>query len=254
MADLVGNLALPRLASSASVGWVADGTSVPTGNPVIEQQLFTPHHVGGIVSLSRQLVQQSSPDVSRVVTNDLAALIATAIDAAAIAGTGGVQPTGILNTAGLTIVNTGGNGAAITYANMQALVSAVDVANALDGKLAFATNSKVARTMRTTLRSAADTGSNFILMQPGMAAGYPLAISQNVPATFTRGTGTGLSAVIFGDWSSVYIAAWSMVDVLVNPYSATSYGSGGIDVRAMATVDVGTRHVAAFGALTDVVA
>ncbi len=254
LSDLVGNLALPRLASSANVGWVADGTSVPTGNPVIEQQLFTPHHVGGIVSLSRQLVQQSSPDVSRVVTNDLAALIATAIDTAAIAGTGGVQPTGILNTPGLTIVNPGGNGAAITYAALQALVSAVDIANALDGKLAFATNSKVARTLRTTLRTPTDTSSNFIEMQPGAMCGYPMATTQNVGSAFTRGAGTNLSGVIFGDWSSLYIAAWSSLDILVNPYSATSYGSGGIDVRAMATVDVGTRHIAAFAALTDVVA
>ncbi len=254
IADLVGNLALPRLASSAQIGWVADGTSVPTGNPVIEQQLFTPHHVGGIVSLSRQLVQQSSPDVARVVQTDLAALIATAIDTAALAGTGGVQPVGILNTAGLTIANPGGNGAAITYLNLQNLIGAVDIANALDGKLAFATNSKVAKSLRTTLRTPSDTGSNFIELMPGVAAGFPLAVSNNMPSTLTRGTGTGLSSVIFGDWSSVYIAAWSMLDILVNPYSSTSYGSGGVDVRAMATVDVGTRHIAAFAALTDVIA
>jgi HK97 family phage major capsid protein len=251
---LVGNLALPRLASSASVGWVADGTSVPTGNPVIEQQIFSPHHVGGVVSLSRQLVQQSSPAVARVVQGDLAALIATAIDTAALNGTGGVQPTGILNTAGLNIVNTGGNGAAVSYANLQALVGSVDVSNALDGKLAFATNARVAKSMRTTLKSATDTASSFIVTTPGQCAGYPLAISNNLPNTLTRGSGTALSPVIFGDWSSVYIAAWSMLDILVNPYSATSYGSGGVDVRAMATVDIGTRHIAAFAALTDVIA
>jgi HK97 family phage major capsid protein len=252
---LVGNLALPRLATSASVGWVLDNTAVPTGNPVIEQQVFTPHHVGGLVSLSRQLVQQSSPDVARVVQGDLATLIATAIDAAAIAGTGASgQPTGILNTAGLTIVPGGANGLAISYLNLQAMIGAVDIANALDGKLGFATNSKVAKSLRTTLKTTVDASSNFIVTTPGQCAGYPLAISQNIGSNYTKGSGTQLSAAIFGDWSSLYIASWSMLDVLVNPFSSTSYPSGGVDVRCMATVDIGTRHIAAFSAMNDIIA
>jgi HK97 family phage major capsid protein len=254
ISGLVGNLALPRLASSASVGWFTDGATIGSGNPTLEQQTFSPHHVGGIVSVSRQLVQQSSPDVARVVENDLAALIATGIDTAALNGSGSSgQPTGILNTSGLTIVAGGTNGLAASWANIQALVGAVDTANALDGSLAFVTNAKVCKSLRSTLKTTADASSNFIMVNPGQLAGYPLFSTQNMPSNITKGTGTNLSAMLFGDFSSVYIAAWSMLDILVSPYS-TSFTNGGLDIRAAATVDIGTRHIAAFAATTDIIA
>jgi hypothetical protein len=138
--------------------------------------------------------------------------------------------------------------------NIQALVGTVDTANALAGRLGFASNSKVAKTMRTTLKTTADTSSNFILGDAiAQLAGYPLAISQNVPSTLTKGTGTGLSALVFGDWSALVVAEWSALDILVNPYG-TSYSAGGVDVRAMASVDIGLRHAPAFAAITDLIA
>lgn len=251
---LVGNLALPRLTGSASTYWVQDGTAVTYSNPTVDQVTFSPHHVGGVVTLSRQLIQQSSPSAAAIVENDLAALVATAIDQAALAGTGSSgQPTGILNASGLTIVPGDTNGAAITWANIQELVGSVDTANALTGALGFASNAKVAKSMRKTLRTTTDTASNFILVGNGQLAGYPLASSQNVPSTGTKGTGTGLSSLVFGDWSSLVIAEWSALDILVNPYG-TAYAAGGVDVRAMATIDVNFRHVPAFAAITDIIA
>lgn len=255
LSDLAGNLAIPRVSATASVGWVADGTALTPSNETLDQVSFAPHHVGGIVGLSRSVIMQSSPDVAQLVENDLAALIGTAIDQAAIAGNGsnGV-PLGILSTVGIGSVAGGTNGAAITWANIQALVGAVDGANALAGKLGFATNAKVVKSMRSTLRTAADTSSNFIIGDdPTSLAGFPLVNSNNVPSNGAKGTGSGLSAMIFGDWSSLVIAEWSALDILVNPFGA-SYSAGGVDVRAMASVDIGLRHAPAFAAITDIVA
>jgi HK97 family phage major capsid protein len=254
MADLVGNLAIPRLSASSSVGWVADGTGLTTGNPTFDQVTFSPKQLGGITGISRQVLQQSSPDVARVVEHDLAALIATGIDQAAIAGTGAPQPLGVLNASGLTIVAGGTNGAAITYQNVQGLIESVDLANALDGKLTFFGNAKVGKSMRTTLRTTTDTASNFIQTDPNELAGYPYFSTQNVPSNLTKGTGTGLSALIFGDISAIYMAAWSMLDILANPFDSTAYAAGAVLVRAMATIDVNTRHIAAFAAINDIIA
>jgi HK97 family phage major capsid protein len=251
--DLVGNLALPRLSASATTYWVPDGTALTVSNPTIDQVTFSPHHVGGLVSLSRSLILQSSPAAQTVVENDLAAIISTAIDNAAISGSGsGGQPAGLL-TAGPTVVAGGTNGLAISWANIQALVGAIDTSNALAGRLGFVTNAKVTKSMRSTLRTAADTASNFIISQDGTLAGYPLVSTQNVTSAGTKGTGIGLSTLIFGDWSSLVIAEWSALDILVNPYGS-SYAVGGIDVRAMASVDIGFRHLASFAAITDIIA
>jgi HK97 family phage major capsid protein len=255
ISDLVGNLAVPRISASSTTYWVPDGTALTPTSPSLDQVAFAPHHCGGLVSLSRSIIMQSTPDAALLVENDLAALIATAIDQAALFGSGtGGQPLGILNQSGLNVVSGGTNGLAITWANIQALVGSVDLSNALTGNLGFATNSKVTKSMRSTLKTTTDTSSNFIMSDNnGQLAGYPLGVSQNVPSTGTKGTGTGLSSMIFGDWSSLVIAEWSALDLMVNPYGV-SYSSGGVDVRAMATVDVNCRHVAAFAAITDIIA
>jgi hypothetical protein len=75
-----------------------------------------------------------------------------------------------------------------------------------------------------------------------------------VPATFTKGTGTALSALIFGDWSQLLLGFWSELDILVNPYDSTAYAAGGVLIRAMMTCDVEIRHPLSFAAITDLIA
>jgi HK97 family phage major capsid protein len=254
MADLIGDLAIPRLNTSATVSWVTDGTALTPSNPNFDQLTFSPHQAGGTVGISRQILQQSSPDVARVIENDLTALIGTGIDQAALNGTGPPEPIGILNSTGLPLVIGGDNGAAITYANIQALIGQVDESNALDGRLAFVTNAKVCQSMRATRRTEWDTASNMIQNTPGSLCGYPCYSTQNVPSTLTKGTGTGLSAMLFGDLSGVYIAAWSMLDIMANPFDSAAFASGAVLVRAMCTVDVGIRHLAGFACLDDIIA
>jgi len=116
----------------------------------------------------------------------------------------------------------------------------------------FATNAKSVSKMRRTLRTTADTASTFIMEGPAQLAGYPLASSQNVPSTLTKGTSSGVcSALIFGDWSQLMLGFWSELDILVNPYESTAYSKGNVQVRAMATADVAIRHPAAFAATVD---
>lgn len=216
--------------------------------------LFTPKHAGGIVELGRQLIQQSSPDVAAVVENDLALLLATALDQAAINGPGGIAPTGVLNTPGIGSVALGANGGAPSYAAAIQLIGQVDAANALAGSLGFVTNARAVRTMRQTPRTANDTASNFVMNDPSILVGYPLMSSQDVPSTLTKDTGTGLSALIFADWSQLMIGMWSELDILVNPYADSAYPKGAVQVRAMLTTDIHARQPAAFAAITDMIA
>ena len=255
LGGLVGNLSIPRLKASASAQWVAEDSPLSASTPQVDQVTLTPKHCGGIVELSRQILQQSSPDVQRLVENDLASLLAVALDQVAIQGGGPNQPSGILAAgSGVTIVPGGTNGAAPTWGNIISLIAALDQANALDGSLGFLTNAKAVRAMRQTPRTAADTASNFIMNDPGMLAGYTLGSTQNVPSTGTKGTGTGLSSLIFGDWSSLFLGFWSELDILTSPYSAGAFERGNIQVRAMMTADVKLRHPEAFAAITDLIA
>ena len=201
------------------------------------------------------MVLQSSPDVEQILRDDFAQLLAAALDKAAIAGTGGTQPTGILNVSGVTDVPTAAVGGPLTYANVIALIAAVAGANALQGSLGFLTNSKVLGKAATTLKSTADTSSSFIIESPGAGtlAGFPVQVSENVPSDGTKSTGTNLSALIFGNWNDLLIGYWSAFDLLVNPYDCTAYPKGNLLLRGMLTADIAIRQPKSFAKISDIV-
>jgi HK97 family phage major capsid protein len=253
---LVGNVDIPRLKASATGQWVAENSPLTASDVQLDKVSFTPKHAGAFTEVSRNMILQSSPDVEALLRDDLAALLARAVDSVAIQGGGSNQPTGVLANSNTTAVTTGGNGAAITWANVIAAIASAELANALTGSLGFATNAKVTKSMSTTLKSTADTSSNFILGEPGAnsLAGYPLAISNLVPSNLTRGTGTNLSALIFGDWSQLMIGYWSEFDLLVNPFDATAFPKGNVLIRGMMTCDVQIRQPKAFAYINDLIA
>lgn len=253
LGGLQGNLNIPRLKASATAYWVGESGAITASDPQTDDVSFTPKHVGGLVEVSRNMIQQPSIDVARMVEDDLLKLIAVALDQAAIQGGGSNQPVGILGTSGIGSVALGTNGAAPTWAAIIELIAAVDTANALTGSLGFVTNGYAVSAMRRTLKTSTDTASNFIMNAPNELAGYPLGSSQNVPFNLTKGTGSALAALIFGDWSQLVLGFWSELDILVNPYESTAYSKGNVQVRAMATADVNLRHAAAFAAIQDMV-
>ena len=255
LGGLVGNLSIPRLKASASATWFAENTAITVADPQTDAISLSPKHCGGIVSVSRNMIQQPSLDVTRMVENDLMKLLAVALDQAAITGGGTNAPSGLLAAgSGITIVPGGTNGAAPTWANVVNLIGSVDQSNALDGSLGFMTNARAVKAMRQTAKTATDTASNFIMSDAATLAGYALGSTQNVPATLAKGSGTNLSALLFGDWSQLILGFWSELDILVNPYDSTGYAAGNVLVRAAMTATVAIKQPLAFAAITDLVA
>jgi HK97 family phage major capsid protein len=256
LTDLRGNVDIPRLKASTTAAWVAENAALTPVDPQFEKISLTPKHVGVITEYSRNMLQQSSPDIEQILRDDFAAQLAEALDTAAILGGGANQPTGVLATAGVTDVPGGTNGLLPTYANIVLLIAAVAGVNALAGSLGFLTNSKVVAKAAITLKSGADTSSSFIIPDPGAntLAGYPMAMSNLVPSNIVKGTsGATLSALIFGNWADLLIGYWSAFDLLVNPYESTAYSKGNVQVRGMLTADIKLRHPESFAKLADII-
>lgn len=254
LTGLTGNLAIPRLKASATASWVAENAAITATDPQVEQITFTPKHAGGIVEYSRTMLMQDSPQVEDIVRSDLALLLAVAIDNVSITGGGANQPSGLLAAgSGIGSVAIGANGGDPTWTAIVNLIAAVDIANGLGmGSPAFLSNGRVTSKLRRTLKSATDTASNWIMTDPNNLAGYLYASSQNVPSNLTKGTSSGVcSALIFGDFSQLFIGFWSELDVLVNPYESAAYSKGNVQVRAMMTADVKIRQPLAFAAIQD---
>lgn len=248
---LVGSpIDIPRQTGSSTAQWVAEDGSLTETDASFDDVNLTPKTVGAMTSYSRRTLLNTSPAIEQIVRNDLAAVIATAIDDKAINGDGTSNtPVGILNTAGIGSVALGTNGAAPTWQSVLDLIAAPQIANA-DGK-AFLTNPKAVKKMRGTVR-VATTDSVMIQESPNELAGYPLASTNQVPSNLVKGSsGAVCSAMIFGNFSDLLLAYWTGIDILLNPYESVAYAKGRIIVRAMRDLDINVRHAESFAATKD---
>ena len=88
-------------------------------------------------------------------------------------------------------------------------------------------------------------------LRDGMATlnGYKAGVSNNVPSNLTKGSGTNLSAIIFGNWRDLIVGQWGGIDLQADPYTAGDEGA--VIVRVFVDVDVALRHAASFSAMQD---
>lgn len=250
LTGLQGNIAIPRATGGASAFWVAESGSPTESAAAFDQVTMSGKTVGALSDISRKLLLQSSIDIEGYVRNDLATALALAIDSAAIEGTGSSnQPTGILNTSGIGSVAGGTNGAAPSYANIIALETEVAQDNADIGSLRYLTNSKVRGKLKSTFTNAS-SGEIPVFGADGTMNGYNVAVTNQVPSNLTKGTASGVcSAIIFGNFADLIIGMWGSLDLMVDPYTASS--SGTVRVVALQDLDIAVRHPESFAAMKD---
>ncbi|PIQ26135.1 phage major capsid protein [bacterium (Candidatus Blackallbacteria) CG18_big_fil_WC_8_21_14_2_50_49_26] len=249
LTGLVGNIAIPRATGGATAYWVAESGAPTESQQAFDQVAMTPRTVGAFTDISRKLLLQSSIDVEGFVRNDLATVLALAIDLAGVNGSGASnQPTGILNTSGIGSVAGGTNGLAPTYQNMIDLETLVAVANADVGAMGYLTNAKVRGKLKST-QKVATYGDDFV-WEDGIVNGYNATVSNQVPSNLTKGTSSGVcSAILFGNFADLIIGQWGALDLTVDPYTGST--SGTVRVVALQDVDIAVRHAESFAAMKD---
>jgi HK97 family phage major capsid protein/HK97 family phage prohead protease len=252
MTGLRGDVAIPKLATGVSAGFVAENGATAEVNAVFSQITMSPKSLGAFSDVSRLLMIQSDPSVEQIVRDDLLNAIAQKIEDVAIEGGGSNEPSGIIDTAGIGSVAIGTNGGALTWDAITDLVKEVEVDNAaINGNtLAYLTNPKVKSLMASTPK-VTSTDSVMLLDAPWSSLyGYDLAITNNVPSDLTKGSLSTASAMIFGDFSQLMMGFFSTPDILIDPYTAGS--TGAVRIRVMQEMDLAVRHAASFAACLDI--
>ncbi|WP_020146818.1 phage major capsid protein [Thioalkalivibrio sp. ALJ15] len=234
---LSGNVDIPKLAASATTGWVAENSALSESQHDFDKVSMAPKHAGAITELSRNMLQQASPDVEQLVRRDFAQILAASLDAVAIKGGGSNEPTGILETAGVSEVSS----FAATWEKVQELIGMVEDEDATG--TAFLTHPKVRRILRSTNKVDGEAEHGFIMDSRDSLDGYTVARTTLTP--ITEGD-PDTAPLIFGNFSDLLIGFWSELDVLVNPFESTAYSKGNVKVRAMMTADVALRHPESF--------
>ena len=246
LSGLTGNIDVPRLKASATAGWVAENAALTPSDGKVDKVKMTPKHVGALTEFSRNMLLQSSPDIEALIRADFSAILAEAVDTAAINGGGSNEPEGVLATEGIGSVTVS---ATPTWAEILEFVEDIESANADQGSLGWVTNPGVVRLLRSTLKVADDAGAGFLMEQPSSLAGFSLTSSTIVPSTLDDGEANlDQSALIFGNWADLMIGYWSSFEVLVNPYADIAYSKGNVQVRGLLTMDTAVRHPKSFTA------
>ena len=233
LTGLSGNVKIPKKTAASSAGWISsEGGASAESEPTVGQVTMAPKVLGAHTDITRLMMQQSSLDVEALVRNDLTASIALAIDLGALAGSGSSgQPTGVQNTSG---INTPTNfaGANPTFAEVVAMETAVAEDNALQGNLAYILPASMYGALKTT---AKDAGSGqFVVAPDGSMNGYNAIVSNQVTA----------GDLYFGNFADLLIGMYGGLDIVVDPYTASS--SGTVRIVALQTVDVAVRHAVSF--------
>ena len=236
---LQGNVTIPRQTAAATAYWLANETAgITETQQTLGQLAFSPKNVGAYTEVSRQLMVQSNPACEMLVMNDLAAVLARAIDTAALSGSGsGGQPQGLIGTAGVGSVT----GTSLAYAGLLEFQSDVATSNALTDGAAYLTTPTVAgllcqRQRFTSTDSPLWSGN----VAKGSVIGFDAYTSNGVPA----------GTMIFGDWSQLIVAEWGVIELATNPYA--NFQSGITGIRGWATVDIGIRQPAAFSVASSI--
>jgi HK97 family phage major capsid protein len=243
---LKGDVQVPRQQTTSTAFWTTTSGSAPVVSGAITESegsfdatplIVAPAQVSSLGKISRQLLLQGGQLVNQVLANDVANVLGSALDLAAIAGPGtGGQPTGITNTSG---VNTS-SGTAFSYATSVAAVQSVVTPNAIINRraLGWAATPTVAGLLAQRVKLAAQAA--FIWdgnVDTGSINKHPAISSNNVPA----------GTAIFGDWSQALILSWgddATVEIEFNHYSL--FSTADVIYRAMMPCNVAIRHPQSF--------
>ena len=255
LGGLVGDVAIPKETGANTAYWLNEGGEPSESQPALGQLALVPHTVGAYTDLTRRFMKQVSLDAEAWVRGAIAKSLGQEADRVAINGSGvDGQPVGILQVTGIgPVIGAGGNGTAPTWADVIACWREVAVDNADVGTLGFLTNVLVAAKLMTTPKEA---GQATYIMDGFDAEGFGklmgairTGISNNVPSNLAYGSGTSLSALLFGNWADLVIASWGVLDLTVD-LSVLSK-SGGMRVIGLQDIDIALRRQQSFSAKKD---
>jgi HK97 family phage major capsid protein len=178
--------------------------------------------------LSRRLQLQNGVALENVLRNDLAFVLAQALDAAAINGlAANKQPVGILNAIAETVTAS----PAFISDTTADLIAALELDD-VTGTTGFLTN----KSLMGQVRKVKTLGR--VIPVSELFHGEKVVSTNQVPKV------GGKDPLIFGAWSNLLIGYWSGVDILLNPYSDAS--KGGLRMHAFLDADIAVRHNEAF--------
>jgi len=238
---------IARLASDPVAAWRAENAAVAESDPTFDRVRFEPKSLAVVVRASRELIQDSL-NLEAALTRAFTNAFALEVDRVALVGAGsGSEPTGIANATGITEVDLGTDGAAITdYSSVLDMLQALEAANVDTSRLAAIMAPRTAR----TIAGFADTTGQPLQRPPALERLRTLTTSQ-VPIDQTQGTSSDASSIYMGDFRAVMVGVRLelQIEVLKERYADNlQFG-----FLAFGRWDIQFEHAASLGRIVGIV-
>lgn len=233
LTGLVGDLSLPKF-SDYDYKWLAEREAIKLEAEDIDGPVLRPRRAGAGVSISSQLIAQTSVGVENILYNKLREAAARALNKAALNGDGVKAPLGILNMTGVQLAKATAE-QIVSHEAIVELWGLIAGANADTGNEVFILNSKLAAALKTTKK---DAGSGRFLMENGLIDGGKTIITNLVEEL------AGLQTLIYGNFSELYIGQWGGVNFVAD--SITGAGSGEVKIFSNLYADIQSANQNAF--------
>jgi HK97 family phage major capsid protein len=251
LSGLQGDVGFVTMPSANTFQWGAETAAATATNFGTGLKTLAPKDGSALTAYTRRLMAQSVESIEGLVQNDLMKIIALAIDAAGISGSGSTQPTGIISTSGIGSVTMGTAGAVPTFPKLIDMETEIVTDNADSERMAYLSTPGIRGYLKKTEEFSATSGRPIWTTQNGVGYvnGFPAFASNQVPSNGTKGSNTGTNhTILFGDFSNVVIGEWGAIELIVDPYSAKSTI---IEVGAHVMVDVMLRYPEGLCAMVD---
>jgi HK97 family phage major capsid protein/HK97 family phage prohead protease len=242
MGGLAGSIEIPKQTAAATAEWLAEDDALSGSDMGFGAVTMTPKTVGAMLKWSRRMTHSAIPEIEQLARNDLAQVIGTAIDRAALHGLGSSnQPSGVYVASNTNSVAMGG---VPTYGKLVEMAAELAKDNSLQGRVAFLTTPGMASKLAQTL-VASSAGSEMVWsgsLVEGRMAGFPAFATNQVSSTLGAGSEHG---VVLANWAELIIGMWGGgVDILVDPY--TDADRGRVRITTFCDLDIALRHPESF--------
>ena len=245
---------IPKLTSGVTTYWVAENAEVTKTDAVPGQLQLTPHLATARTQISKTLFQTSRGAAETLLRQDIGMSLGRAIDLAVMEGSGAAgEPTGMAETASINTVSA--SSGAITFAMLHDMELDLQTSNVRFAKPAWLMHPRTWHAISEIVTGLSGGTSDFIFKgQPELGVqksvlGYPVYLSTAI--AITNGTSAAEANVFLADMDDIILAEWGGIDLAATDTGGDAWAEVAVEIRAVATLDVGVRNAGSVCLISD---
>jgi HK97 family phage major capsid protein len=259
-----GRITYPRQTAAATAFWVGESTGVTESKPGTGDLLLTAKKLGVLVKIPNELYRFATVSAEAFVREDIAKVMALALDKQLLEGEGNsLKPKGLTTYANISNFTAGSpatNGDTYLPTDVGDMISVVEEKNAtfnawimrpiMYTKLlnrradAVTANDKAGPFLFNMFRRHEETMDRG--RGVGSLEGYKCVKSTQVSNVRVKGSGTNLTYILGGDFTDFIMALGGVIEFLVANQGDSMVANDQTWIRGIHYVDGGPRHEASF--------